>query len=171
MNFSFRKAKFNEKEKKGALYFIRGLWAENGCVYLEKGFMLRAKIVIGSIDLITDVERVLNINGLSKRNISTSSHSKYPSYSFRNNSIEDQRKLFDFLCHRHYKDSIEQWQYEQYKSYFLSNSNSVNCPANKNCKAPEDPKINRGFRGLAVVPPAPMPRRMIGWNSRCICLQ
>ena len=36
------------------------------------------------------------------------------------------------------------------------NVKSINAPVNLNWKAPENPKINEGFRGLAVVPPAPL---------------
>ena len=108
-----------------------GLWAGSGSVYLENGSMLRSKFDSGSIELITKIEQILNDNGLSKRSIYKNSHSKKPSYAIRYNTDNDQYKLYQYFYIRHFKDSIEQRQYEQFKSYFSLKSKTVNESVNK----------------------------------------
>ena len=151
----YRKSKLNDKERKGAVYFlhiadqeivkdlmelgmvynknqsiqypkiperlnrhfIRGLWAGSGAVFINKPHNLNSKLVIGSIDLITEVERILTLNGLKKRTIYTNKGSKKPSY-YITYSIQESKKLLKYLYTNTTENNIEKHQYETYRAYF-----------------------------------------------------
>ena len=82
-------------------HFIRGAWSGSGSVSLYKKSII-SQFTIGSIDFIKDLERHLNLIGLTKRTIHRNKTSKKPSYVIRY-SINDTQKLYDYL----YRDATK----------------------------------------------------------------
>jgi len=108
--------KFPKISEKLIHHFIRGCWAGSGNVTIYNNGVF-SSIIIGSIDFMTEIERILNFNGLLKRNIYQNNHSKKSSFLIKY-ANEESEKLYNYL----YKGTnlliVSDKQHKIYKEYF-----------------------------------------------------
>ena len=87
--------KFPKLKKSLIPHFIRGCWTGSGCVrYTGNTFV--SSITIGSLDFIKEIERNLQLQGLTPRNIHSISSSKKSSYLIKY-ATKDSEKLYKYL--------------------------------------------------------------------------
>lgn len=63
-------------------HFIRGCWAGSGCVYYTKKGLISSRLVTGSLNFITRIEKELQKGGMKRRKIHSHKQTKSPSYYF-----------------------------------------------------------------------------------------
>jgi hypothetical protein len=101
-------------------HFIRGIWSGKGCVSTYKNSIF-STFTFGSIDFMKELKKHLRRMGLTPKKIELNKASKKSSYRIKY-SINDTKKLFDYLYADFCELTIDREQKQLLESYFKNHT-------------------------------------------------